>query len=367
MTDLRLQRMAQVLVNYSIGVKKGERLAIRTSATAAPLVREIYREALRAGALPEPFISLPRLTEIFYKEASDEQLSYISPLESLLFGEYETMISMWADTNTKELNNVDHSRTALVRKAHREILDTYMRRTQEGSFRWVAALYPTEAFAQDAEMSLSDFEDFTYSACFLDDEDPIARWKELSRQQERLVQWLKGKQTVHLRGQDTDLTFSIKGRPFINCDGHLNFPDGEFFTSPIENSANGYIRYSFPCSFQGVSVEDVRLRFENGVVVEASAARGRAFLDQMLGTDEGARRLGEFAFGNNPKVDRCIRHTLFDEKMYGTVHLALGKSIPVSLGVNESAIHWDMVCDLRQGSEIRVDNELFCKDGQFVI
>lgn len=367
MSDIRLQRMAKVLVNYSIGAKKGERLAIRAPAVAAPIIREIYREALRAGALPETFVSLPGLAEILYKEGSDEQLSHVPQPQRLLYNEYETMISLWASTNTKELNTVDHSRMALAQKASQELMDTYMRRTMEGTFRWTAALYPTEAFAQDAEMSLTDFEEFCYRACFLDEEDPVARWQELSQEQEHLVQWLKGKRTVHLRGQDTDLTLSIEGRPFINCDGHLNFPDGEFFTGPVENSANGHIRYSFPCSFNGVSIEDVRLRFENGVVVEASAARGQDYLDQMLSVDEGARRLGEFAFGNNRYVDRCIRHTLFDEKMAGTVHLALGKSIPQSLGVNQSAIHWDMVCDLRQGSEIRVDGELFCKDGKFVV
>jgi aminopeptidase len=367
LADFHVQRMAHVLVNYSIGVKKGERLGIRAPSTAGPLVKEIYREALRAGALVETFLALPGLEEIFYKEATDEQLAYISETRRLLASDYETMISLWGATNTKALNNVDHSRVALAQKASQEILDTYLRRSMEGTLRWVAALHPTEAFAQDAEMSLSEFEDFVYRACFLDDENPIARWRELSRQQERLVQWLEGKHMVHLRGKDTDLTLSIEGRPFINGDGHLNFPDGEFFTGPIENSAHGSIRYSFPCSFNGVSVEDVRLRFEDGVVVEATAARGQEYLDQMLRVDEGARRLGEFAFGNNPRVDRCIRHTLFDEKMYGTVHLALGKSIPESLGVNESAIHWDMVCDLRQGSEIRVDGELFSKDGKFVI
>ena len=367
MADLRLQRMAKVLVNYSIGVKKGERLAIRAPALAAPLVREIYREAIRAGALPETFISLPGLNEILLKEGSDEQLAYIPQPQRLIFEEYETMISLWAEANTKSLNNVDPARAALAQKAIRDVMETYMRRSMEGTFRWVAALYPTDASAQDAEMSLEEFEDFAYRACFLDEEDPVACWKDLSRKQERLVQWLKGKRSIHLRGQDTDLTLSIEGRPFINCDGHLNFPDGEFFTGPVENSANGYIRYSFPCSFNGVSIEDVRLRFENGVVVEATAARGQAYLDQMLSVDEGARRLGEFAFGNNRYVDRCIRHTLFDEKMAGTVHLALGASIPESLGVNESAIHWDMVCDLRAGSEIRVDGELFCKDGEFVV
>lgn len=367
MTDLRLQRMAKVLVQYSIGVRQGERLAIRSPATAAPLVREIFREAIRAGALPETFISLPGLDEILFKEGSEEQVTHISQPQRLIFEEYETMISLWAETNTRALNNVDHARVALAHKASQGLLDTYMQRSSEGTFRWVAALYPTNASAQDAEMSLEEFEDFAYRACFLDEADPVERWSALSKQQERLVQWLKGRRRVHLRGQDTDLTFSIEGRPFINCDGHLNFPDGEFFTGPVEDSANGHIRYSFPCSFNGVSVEDVRLRFAHGVVVEASAAKGQDYLDQMLGADEGARRLGEFAFGNNPFVDRCIRHTLFDEKMAGTVHLALGKSIPESMGVNESAIHWDMVCDLRQGSEIRVDDELFCKDGKFVV
>lgn len=367
MTDVRLQRMADVLVNYSIGVKKGERLAIRAPAIAAPLVREIYRAALRVGALPETFITLPGLAEILYKEGSDEQLTSISQPQRLIWKEYETMIALWAATNTKELNNVNPARVALAQKARKELLTTQLQREMEGTFRTVAALYPTEAAAQDAEMSLSDFEDFAYRACFLDDEDPVARWKDLSAEQDQRVQWLKGKRTVHLCGQDTDLTFSIVGRPFISCDGHLNFPDGEIFTSPIENSANGCIRYSFPCSFNGVSVEDVRLRFEHGVVVGATAARGQDYLDHMLGVDEGARRLGEFAFGNNRHVDRCVRHILFDEKMAGTVHLALGQSIPESLGVNESAIHWDMVCDLRQGSEVCVDDELFCKDGTFVV
>ena len=246
MTDPRLQRMAKVLVNYSIGLKKGERLALLSPAIAAPLVREIYREAIRVGGLAETFISLPGLSEILYKNGSDEQLTYIPPARRLIFEEYETMISLWAETNTKALNNVDHARVALSHKASQELMDTYLRRSSEGSFRWVGALYPTDASAQDAEMSLEEFEDFAYRACFLDEEDPVARWKELSQQQERRVQWLKGKHTVHLRGQDTDLTLSIEGRPFINCDGHLNFPDGEFFTGPVENSATAIFATVFP-------------------------------------------------------------------------------------------------------------------------
>ncbi len=367
MSDFRLQSMAKVLVHYSLGIKKGDRLGIMTGPNATPLVREVVREAVIAGAYPETFVELPGVREIFLNEGSDEQLSYIPASQRLLFEEYETMLSLLAQDNTKALNGIDPTRMALVQQARRDLMHTYMQRSANGSLRWSIAMFPTNAYAQDAEMSLSDFEDFIYRACFLNDGDPVARWQELSRQQERYVQWLKGRRTIHLRGQDTDLTFSVDGRTFINDDGHYNFPGGEFFTGPIEDSANGYIRYSFPASFAGRSVEDVRLRFENGIVVEAQAANGQDYLDKMLSLDEGARRIGEFAFGNNRNVDRCSKNVLFDEKMGGTVHLALGASIPETGGVNQSALHWDMVCDLRNGSEIRVDGELFSKNGEFVI
>jgi aminopeptidase len=367
MTDIRIQRMAQVLVRYSLGVKKGDRLAIQTGPLAAPLVREVYREALRAGAFPETFISVPGVQEIMFKEGSDEQLSYIRPAFRKIIEEYETQLQIMADENTNNLSGVNPERMAFAHQAMRDLSETYMQRSADGSLRWSIALFPTNAYAQDAAMSLSDFEDFVYGTCFLDDEDPVARWQELGQKQEHFVQWLNGKHTISVRGQDTDLTLSVAGRTFISDDGHKNFPGGEFFTSPVEDSANGYIRYSFPASFGGRSVEDVRLRFENGVVVEAQAAQGQDYLEQMLGLDEGAKRLGEFAFGNNRNVDRCTKNILFDEKMGGTIHLALGNGFAELGGQNHSALHWDMVCDLRSGSEIRVDGELFCKDGEFVI
>jgi len=367
MADIRLQRMAQVLVRYSLEIKKGDRLAIMAGPVAAPLICEVVREAVRAGAHPEVFAQVPGVQEIILKEGSDEQLTYIPVAQRILIEEYETLLQLFSSENTKSLSGVDPARMALAQQAQRELSETFMKRSAEGSLRWSIAMFPTNAHAQDADMSLSDFEDFVYHACFLDDENPVARWQEIEKQQDRLVQWLKGKHTIHVRGQDTDLTLSIDGRTFINDSGHKNFPGGEFFTSPVEDSANGYIRYSFPASFGGRSVEDVRLRFENGVVVEATAAQGQDYLDKMLGMDEGARRLGEFAFGNNRNVDRCTKNILFDEKMGGTVHLALGAGFPEAGGGNQSALHWDMVCDLRNGSEIRVDGELFCKDGEIVI
>ena len=373
MIDIRVQRLAKLLAHYSLDLWKGDRLSIQTQPLGAPLVLELMREALRAGAHPDYDIALPGAMEIMFQEGSDEQLSYISKGLREVVEEYEAAISIMASENTKAMSGINPERMAVRQQAMSDVSVTQLKRTNPddrhapGSLRWCIVLMPTNSSAQDAEMSLADFENFVYRAYFLDDDDPVARWQELSKQQERMVQWLKGKRTVHLRGQDTDLTFSIEGRTFINDDGHYNLPGGEFFTGPVENTANGYIRYSFPATFQGRSVEDVRLRFEKGVVVEASAAQGQAFLDKMLSLDEGARRLGEFAFGNNTNVDRCIKNTLFDEKMGGTVHLALGASIPQTGGVNHSALHWDMVCDLRAGSEVRVDDELFAKDGQFVI
>lgn len=367
MADIRLQRMARVLVHYSLGIKKGDRLAIMAGPQATPLIKEVVREAIRAGAHPETFVSLPGVQEILLKEGSDEQLTYIPAAQRMVMEEYEAMLQLFSQENTKELNGIDPARVALTRQARRDLSHTYMKRSAEGTFHWNIAMFPNEAYAQDANMSLSDFEDFVYRACFLDDENAVTRWQELSQQQERLVQWLRGKHAIHVQGPDTDLSFSIEGRIFINDDGHYNLPGGEFFTGPVEDSAHGYIRYSFPASFGGRSVEDVRLRFEQGVVVEATAAQGQDYLDKMLALDDGARRLGEFAFGNNSNVDRCTKNILFDEKMGGTIHLALGASIPQTLGVNQSALHWDMVCDLRSGSEIRVDGELFSKDGKFTV
>jgi aminopeptidase len=216
-------------------------------------------------------------------------------------------------------------------------------------------------------MSRREFEEFVFETCFLNDPDPIARWKELSVQQQRLVDWLVGHDKVHILGNGTDLTLSVKDRIFINSDGKRNFPSGEFFTSPVENSANGVIQYDISSVYDGHVVEGIRLVFRDGKVTEASARQGQDYLLHMLDLDEGARYLGEFAFGNNAGMKRSIRNTLFDEKMGGTVHLALGACYPETGGVNQSALHWDMVCDLRTAGEVWVDDTLFLKDGTIQI
>ncbi len=227
-------------------------------------------------------------------------------------------------------------------------------------------LYPTHAAAQDADMSLDDYEDFVYHAGRLDADDPVSEWEALGESLARLARWLGGKRVIRVVGDGTDLTLGVEGRTWIPCDGRENFPDGELFTGPVETSVEGRVRFSYPASFAGRRVTGIELAFAGGEVVSATATKGAEFLDEMLAMDEGARRAGEFSFGMNDAVARFTGHTLFDEKIGGTMHLALGASYPESGGTNRSALHWDLVCDLRSGSEVYADGELVYRDGRFL-
>ena len=367
MQDIRIERWAHTLIHYSLSVKAGETIAIHATPLAAPLVEAVYREILRTDAHPVPLIDLENLEEILLRQGSDAQLTKISPVSSALVESVDARLSIGSRSNTKALSGVEPARTSKRRRALQGLSQAFRKREQAGNFRWSSTLYPTSGYAQDAEMSLHDFEEFVFDVCFLNDPDPIARWKELSVQQQRLVDWLVGHKQVHIKGERTDLTLSIQDRVFINSDGKRNFPSGEFFTGPVENSANGVIQFDIPASHDGHSIEGVRLVFREGRVVEASARQGQAFLDQMLELDAGARYLGEFAFGNNPRISRGTKNVLFDEKIGGTVHLALGNSYPETGGLNQSALHWDMVCDLRKSGEVWVDDVLFLRDGQILV
>jgi aminopeptidase len=367
MHDMRLERWAHTLVHYSLNIQPGESVAIQATPLATPLVEAVYREILRVGAYPLPVIELETLDEILLREGNDGQLTKVSPISSALLENVHARLSIGSRSNTKALSAVEPARASLRRKALQSIWQAFREREQAGNFRWASTLYPTIGYAQDAQMSLHDFEEFVFDVCFLNDPDPIARWKELSVGQQRLVDWLVGHKQVRVKGEQTDLVLSIQDRVFINSDGKRNFPSGEFFTGPVENSANGVIQFDIPASHDGRTIEGVRLVFREGKVVEASARQGQDYLEHMLDMDAGARYLGEFAFGNNSRVVRSTRNVLFDEKMGGTVHLALGASYPETGGVNVSALHWDMVCDLRDKGEVWVDDVLFLKDGKILV
>lgn len=367
MPDPRIANLAKVIVDYSVQIKPGDQVFVTTTPAATPLVQELYRLILRRGAHLTPIVELPGMAPIFFANASEEQIAYVSPVIKQVIETFDVRIAIYSATNTRELTGVDPVKQGIRQRAMREVNQTFMDRSASGALRWNVALFPTDAYAQDAEMSLADFEDFAYGACLCDRPDPVAAWQEVRRRQQILVDWLAGKNEVHLIGPDTDLRVGIAGRAFVNCYGDKNMPDGEVFTGPEETRINGHVRFSFPAIYQSREVSDVRVWFEDGVAVKWTAAKNEAFLTQMLTSDEGARRLGEFAFGANFGIQRFIKDMLFDEKIGGTVHMAFGGGYPETGSTNRSAIHWDMLCDLRQGGEVWVDGELFAKDGKYVL
>ncbi len=364
-SENRLSRMAQVLVRYSLEVQAGQLVAVMAGVEAIPLVREVYHELLRAGAHPELQLEMDEADEIYLKVASVEQLDFVSPVTQLINERFDRLLYIGAETNTRRLSRIDPKRSARIRKAYDPTMTLWSQRAARGDMRWCYTQYPTNAYAQNANLSLEDYWEFMSNACMLNEPDPLASWQALSERHQKLIGWLQGRKQVHIVGSDTDLTLSIEGRSFLTCDGHTNFLDGDIYTGPVEDSAQGTIRFTLPSSYDGRPVDDIRLRFEQGRVVEAHAASGEDFLLNMLDIDEGARRIGEFAFGTNYGVREATRNTLFDEKIGGTLHMALGRSYPESGGLNVSALHWDMVCDLRQYGEVWVDGELFLKDGQY--
>lgn len=367
MTDSRIEKLADLLVNYSVEVKEGDRVAIDSGSPAEPLVKAVYARVLQAGGHPFVVFQPDGMEEIFYRHASDEQLKYVPDIARLIYETYDVHIHIVSAMNTKALSTVDPARMVMRGSSRRELREKALERAAAGELRWVLTLFPASAYAQDAEMGLDEYEDFVYGACLPDMDDPVGYWRRFSEKQREIIEWLKGKKQVRVTAPETDLTLSIEGRPFINCDGHMNMPDGEIFTGPVEDSINGTVYYSYPSIYDGREVSGIRLRFENGKVVEATAEKNEEFLLRMLDTDEGSRYVGEFAIGTNEGITRFTREILFDEKINGSFHMALGTGYPESGSLNRSAIHWDMVCDLQQGGEIWVDGEPFYKEGKFLI
>lgn len=366
MADPRHEKLAKVLIHYSLAVKPGEKVLLSAPPAAAPLLKAAYREALRVGAFVSTRIVLPELREIFLKEASDEQIAYISDIQMHEVDYYDATLHIMAETNTRTLSGADLARMAKY-SAARVTLDTREdARVAAGEFRWCLTLFPTDAHAQDAGMSLSDFEDFVYGAGLIDQDDPVAGWQAQAARQQRLVDFLNQHDVIRVVAPGTDISYRVGGRKWINCDGKVNFPDGEIFSAPVEDSVNGVVTFTYPAVYAGHEVEGVRLTFEQGKVVDAHAERGEDFLLAMLDTDEGSRRLGEVAFGTNYNIQRFTKELLFDEKIGGTMHMALGASYGETGGKNVSGLHWDMVCNLHEG-KVYADDVLCYENGQFTV
>jgi aminopeptidase len=367
MTDPRVAKLADLIVNYSLDLKPGALVRIDGGTVAAPFIVELYRAALDAGANPRTKVEIEGTEVIVVNESSEEQLGFVSEIDRFEIENLDAIVTIWADRNTRSLSRSDPARVSKRIASRRQLTNRLWQRIDQGSAKWVGTRFPTQAHAQDAEMSLGDYEDFVYGACHVrDGEDPVDHWQEVSVDLHERARELNTFTELRIVGPDTDLRVNLAGREWIAADGKLNMPDGEIFTSPVETETEGHIRFSFPAIFQGRGVEDVRLRFEGGRVVQAEASKDDEFLQSLLDMDEGSRILGEVAFGLNYEIDQFTRDILFDEKIGGTMHFALGSSFKQIGGQNESGLHWDMICDLRADGEVYADGELIWKAGRFL-
>ncbi len=375
MTDNRIYNLAKTLVNYCVSVKERDRVGIIAQPLATPLVQEVLREVLRSGgypyllpySVPLPTLAYEGLAQIFFEEANSDQLQHQDVFWKTLNEEFDVRIFILSEYNTQSLSEIPPDKLKLHRQAHDDIFHTYFERMSTGDLRRVSTLFPTQAYADDAGMSLIEFEDYVYSTTFSDCDDPVGEWNRIREEQQVLVDWLQGKKEVKVLGPNVDITLSIEDRVFINSDGKQNMPSGEIFTGPVEDSAQGWVRFTHPAILSGREVQGVELHFEQGRVTKATAQKNEDFLLTMLDVDEGSRYLGEFAIGTNKKINRFIKKILFDEKIGGTIHMALGKGYPITGSKNQSAIHWDMICDMRDGGQIFVDGDLFYDSGRFLV
>lgn len=360
-------QMARVLAGYSLRQKDGAYVVINTNTHGAPLAAALYEALVERGANPVIKLNLPHLAELFLNKASDAQLAFVEPGTAEWLKAADSYVVIDAPVNPKALTGIDPARMAKAQQGRAEINKIFFERIVSGDMGYLMTLWPTDAAAQQAEMGLLAYQEFVYKACGLDQPDPVAHWAAFRDRQTRLADWLKGKHRAEVRGPGIDLSFTFTDRAWISCHGELNFPDGEIYTCPLEDSVNGRVAFSYPSLYQGKEVRGVSLTFKDGLVVEASAEKGQDHLLSQLDLDPGARRLGEFAIGTNMGVQQYTGNTLFDEKIGGTIHMAVGNSAPYAGGQNHSSVHWDIVHGMRDGGEIRIDGELFYQNGAFVV
>jgi len=359
-------KYAQVLVDYSLRLKAGDKLLIQGSYLAEGLIKAVYARAIGAGAHPEFKIALNGTEKIFYDNASDGQLKYISPTSKMVIDEYDALLNIISPFNMKELQSVPADKKQMVSIARTDLNKSFMTRAAAGELNWTLCVSPTDAAAQEAGMSLAEYEDFVYGACFLLEDDPVGRWGKLKDDQQRVVDFLNNKKHIRYASADVDVEFSVDGRTWLNSAGTNNMPSGEVFTAPVEDSVNGKVRFSFPGFFMGQEIEDIQLEIKDGEVIKWNAAKGAEILDKVFEID-GTRRFGEVAVGMNDGIQKFTKNMLFDEKIGGTIHMAVGACYPETGGTNESSVHWDMLADMRDGGQIFADGELIYENGKFII
>lgn len=362
-----LNKYAQLLVNYCVSLQKGERVFIQSTTLAEPLVREVFREVLKAGGLPHVNMTFRDQATIRLRESSEEQLSYVDPLYAQAMEEFDAYIYIRAPFYSRSTQTTNPDAAKILRAAMQPHSQRYSERTATLALKRTLCEYPTVAHAQNAGLSLEEYEYFIYNACFLYDENPQARWEEVSQQQQHIVDYLNNCTNIHYLGQGIDIRFSTKGRTWINSDGQTNMPSGEVYTAPVDDSVNGTIHFSYPSIFRGEEVEGITLWVKDGWIEKWTAEKGQELLDRIFEIDEGARRFGEAAIGTNHRIQTPVKNILFDEKIGGSVHMAVGQAYIQNGGVNKSSIHWDMIADMQNGGQIFADGQLIYENGHFLI
>ncbi len=365
MVDPRASNLAKLIAEYSVSVKSGDEVLIRAGIEALPLVRELVRTIVSMGGYTHVMLSDSSIEEAFYKYADERVLKHLSPIEKFIQEKVDVSISIISYSHAKPLVGIDPERIRVRKAARAELTEIFMRRQAAGELRWNVSIYPTNALAQEAGMGPLEYEDFIFRACMVDREDPIEAWKRQANSQDQIIGLLSKIDELRIVSEETDLLIKVGGRRWINDDGHHNMPAGEVFTAPVEDGVEGYVRFSFPAVWGGFEVDGVKLRFEKGRVVESLAEKGEEKLKKILETDDGAKRLGEVAFGLNYGISKPTKQILLDEKIGGTMHLALGAAYPETGGVNKSSIHWDLILDLKRG-KVYGDGDIIYENGRFL-
>jgi aminopeptidase len=360
-----IKKYAHLLTHYSLSLKKGDKVLISTTTIAEDLAREIYRESLRIGAIPEVDLDFQGKKRILIEEGKDSQLTHIPTLYEKAIKEFDAYLYIRAPFNHAENRGLNKDNLKKRARAMRPIQNIYSERTGTRALKRTLCEYPTTASAQVAGMSLEDYQEFIFKSCKLYDKDPIASWKKVSKQQQKIVNFLNKSNSIRYQGPKTDITFSVKGRTWINSDGQTNMPSGEVFTGPVEDSVNGKVFFDYPAVFKGEEVRNVELHVKNGKVTKWKAERGQNMLDSVMKI-KGAKFFGEVAIGTNYDITTPTKNILFDEKIGGTIHMALGQSYHQTGGRNESSIHWDLISDMTNGS-IHADGKMIYSNGQFLI
>lgn len=361
-------KYAEVLVDYSVDVQKGDLVIIRgESIHTKHLLKAVYKRVIERGGYPLIRSAIGDMAEIFLKHASDEQLDYVDPITKMEYELVDKYISIGGPLNTKNMARADLSKLARRGKATKPLSEMLMNRSAKGEAKWVIADVPTHALAQEAKMSLEEYSEFLFKSCYLDLDDPVAKLKELDEKQTKWANYLNGVKKLHITGEKTDITFGIEGRKWISCSGLNNYPDGEVFTSPVEDDVNGEIYFDYPQNYRGNEAKGVHLWIENGKVVKATAEKGEDFLNAMLNMDEGSRGIGEIAVGTNDMIQEITGNILFDEKIGGAIHMAVGASYPETGGKNVSGLHWDLIKNMKNGGKIFADDVLIYENGRFLI